>query len=443
MLASNLRILNDLKAFLNEVSTNPELTDYFRNSKTDFTRKRKLCFQNLSLLIVRLCKKTLSVEIDGFFKELNSFKTCSVPAFSLQRLKLKPLFFNSWNSFLCKRFYHHYGQEVKRWKGYRVFGCDGSTISLVNRPELNTFFGGQSNQCCSFVVAKTFYCYDVLNKLILFSNITPYRYGELKSAYNLVQRGGLEADMLMIYDRNFSNYKMAALMQWQEKEIKYLIRVKDSLKFAQGFINSGKDSDVISIYPGPTAIIELKKCGYVVTANTPLQIRLIAVKLSTGLTEVLMTNLWEQEGFKVAEFKELYALRWGVESNISFQKNIVQLESLSGLTPLSVMQDFYATVFITNLHFLLIKDAQQKIDEQVKKSKYPLQVNNNKAYGKIKEYIIKLFLSKQPAQILKDLTLYFIRSPLPVRKNRCYPRVKKNQMSKSKFKTFSNYKPAF
>lgn len=443
MLESNLRILNDLKAFLKEVSINSELTDFFRYSKTDFTRKRKLCFQNLSLLIVRLCKKTLSVEIDAFIKDLNPLKTCSVSAFSMQRSKLKPSFFNHWNSLLSKSFYQHYGQQVKRWKGYRVFACDGSSISLVNRPVLNAFFGGQSNQICSYVAAKTFYCYDVLNKLILFSKITPYRFGELRTAYHMIDKGVLEPDMLMIYDRNFSNYKMAALMQWQEKEVKYLIRVKDSLQFAQRFINSGKDSEVINIYPGPTAVEGLRTCGYTVRANTPLQTRLIAVKLSTGHIEVLMTNLWEHEGIKATEFKELYALRWGVESNISFQKNILQLESLSGLTPVSVMQDFYATVFITNLHFLLIKDAQQKIDERITKNKYPLQVNNNKAYGKIKEYITQLFLSNEPVQILKTLTDYFIRAPLPIRKNRSYPRVRKNPMSKCKFKTFTNYKPAF
>jgi hypothetical protein len=442
MSGANVIILSELKTFLKEVSINSELTDLFRNSKTDFTRKRKLCFQNLSVLIARLCKKTLSVELDSFFKETKSSRTCSVAAFSLQRAKLNPIFFKAWNTFLCKRFYHHYGNQVKRWKGYRVFGCDGSNISLVNRPELNEYFGGQSNQTSSFIGAKTFYCYDILNKIILYSSITPYRHGELKSAYNFIERAGLESDMLMIYDRYYSNYKMAALMQWQEKEVKYLIRVKDSLKFAQKFINSGKSSEIINIYPSSSSIISLKKCGYIVKADTALRIRLIAVKLSTGITEVLMTNLWEEE-VKAAEFKKLYALRWGVESNIGFQKNILQLESISGLTPLSVMQDFYATVFVTNLHFLLIKDAQQKLDESNTISKYPLQVNNNKAYGKIKEYFIQLFLSEEPDQILKILTDYFIRGPLPVRKNRSYPRVRKNPMTKSKHKTYTNYKPAF
>jgi hypothetical protein len=439
----NVSILNDLKAFLNEVSINSELTNLFRNSQTDFTRKRKLCFQNLTLLIVRLCKKTLSVELDDFFSEIESPKSCSVPAFTQQRAKLKPSFFNSWNHFLWRSFYHYYGKRVKLWNGYKVIGCDGSSISLVNRPELNEYFGGQSNQNCSFVIAKTFYCYDVLNKMILYSKITPYRYGELRSAYDVLTKVDLDSNMLMIFDRNFSNYKMAALMQWKEKEIKYIIRAKESLRYVKSFLKSGKDSDVVNIYPAETSIKGLKECGYTVSSKTPLKVRLILVKLSSGITEVLMTNLWEEEGFMTSEFKELYSLRWGVESNIGFQKNILQLESLSGLTPTSVMQDFYATVFTTNLHFLLIKDAQSEIERRTIIGKYPLQVNNNKAFGKIKKHLIELFLSEEPEKLLRTLTGIFIRAPLPIRKNRSYPRLRKNPQSKSKFRTFTNYKPAY
>jgi Transposase DDE domain len=443
MLKANLKIIFALKEFLFTVADNKEYKSFFRNKETDFTRKRKLSFEKLALLIVRLCKKTLSVEIEKFFEEMQTGISCSVAAFSLQRMKLNPSFFYSWNMVLWMNFYTAYGSKVKRWRGFRVIGCDGSTISLVNRPELQQYFGGQSNQSCSFVVAKTFYCYDVLNKMILFPQIAPYRYGELRMAYDILERSSIEEDMLLIFDRNFSNYKMAALLQWKEKEIKYVIRVKDSLNFFKKFIGSKKSSAVIEIFPSPSSIDGLKECGYIVQKNTPLKVRLVRVKLSSGKIEVLMTNLWQEEGYADGEFKTLYAMRWRVESNISFQKNILQLESLSGLTPISVMQDFYATVVVTNLHFLLIKQAQETIEDTMADKKYPLQVNNNKAFGKIKENLIPLFISKKPSEILKTLHSYFIRTPLPIRKDRSYPRIRKNPMSKSKHKTFTNYKPAY
>ena len=443
MLKANLKIISALKEFLITVADNSEYRNFFRNTETDFTRKRKLSFAKLVLLIVRLCKKTLSVEIEKFFEETNAGFPCSVAAFSLQRMKLNPSFFYSWNMVLWMNFYAAYGSHVKRWKGFRVLGCDGSNVSLVNRPELQEYFGGQSNQTCSFVVAKTFYCYDVLNKMILFPQMAPYRYGELRMMYDIIERAPMKEDMLLIFDRNFSNYKMAALLQWKEKEIKYVIRVKDSLNFSKQFVRSKKQSAVIEIFPSSSSMDGLKECGYIVQKDTPLKVRLIRVKLSSGKIEVLMTNLLEEEGYPADEFKMLYSLRWGVESNIGFQKNILQLESLSGLTPISVMQDFYATVLVANLHFLLIKQAQETIDDTMSDKKYPMQVNNNKAFGKIKENLIPLFVSQNPSEILKTLHSYFIRAPLPIRKDRSFPRIRKNPMTNSKYRTYTNYKSAY
>jgi hypothetical protein len=443
MSSANLKIISSLKTFLLTVSENQEYKNYFRTTETAFTRRRKLSFEKLALIIVQLCKKTLSVEIDKFFEQINSGSSCSVAAFSMQRKKLNPAFFYAWNMVLWKNFYNEYGSQAKRWRGFRVLGCDGSNITLINKPELQSHFGGQSNQFNSFTVAKTFYCYDVLNKMILFPQIAPYRYGELRMAYDTIEKAPIEQDMLLIFDRNFSNYKMAALLQFKEREIKYVIRVKESLNFAKDFIDSKKRSEVVEIFPSPSSIQGLKECGYIVKADTPIKIRLVRVDLSTGKTEVLMSNLWEDEGYLTFEFKKLYALRWGVESNIDFQKNILQLESLSGLKVITVIQDFYATVFVSNLHALLIKQAQKTIDKTMAGKKHPMQINNNKAFGKIKENMIALFVSEKPDLILKILHDYFIRDPLPIRSGRSYPRVRKNVMSKSKFRTFTNFKPAY
>ena len=100
-----------------------------------------------------------------------------------------------------------------------------------------------------------------------------------------------------------------------------------------------------------------------------------------------MTNLWEEEGHQPEIFKDLYFMRWGVETNISIQKNIMQIESFSGLTVNAVLQDFYATVMIANLHAVLIKDAQKTIDKEDAKRKYPMKVNKNKSLGKLKNRI--------------------------------------------------------
>lgn len=440
MLKANLRIIEELRFFLNYVASDRAMLDTFSVRPNGFIRRRKLPFDRLALLIAKLCKKTLSVELEQFFVDAAIPISCSTSAFCQQRMKLKPLFFMVWNELLCKYFYAILGEQVKRWKGYRVVAVDGSNVSLVNTPALRDYFGGQRNQETFFVQAKAIYRFDVLNRLVLSASLVPYRTGELTVTYPMVET--LEDDMLAIYDRNFCTYKMIALHLWQEKERKFLIRAKESRALFRTFIESGEQSGVIEMCPTLSAIQGLRQQGYIIDNNTLLKVRLVRVDLPLSV-EVLITNLWEEEGYSSDVFKDLYFLRWGIEINISHQKNILQLESFSGLSPLSVEQDFHATVFISNLHAVLVNDAQKTIDSSQKKGKYAMKVNTNKSYGKLKTYIIKLFMSEDPEVILQTLGRYFTRDTLPVRPGRTFPRMVKNKQSKSKYKNFMNHKPAY
>lgn len=443
MLSVNVKIIEELKNFLFLVSKDQQLLSVFRTSEKDFTRNRKLPFEKLVLLIAKLCKKTLSVEIEQFFEQINIDLPCSVSAFSQQRMKLDGLFFYWWNMVLWQTFYVLGGENVKKWKGYRVIAGDGSSVTLVNNRSIGSYFGGQNNQYDSYIGGRTYYAYDVLNGLILFPWIRPYRFAEVEMAYQTIQQLGAQGqDMLMIYDRNFCSYKMAALHLWEEKEVKFVIRAKENIKHVDAFIKSGETSAIIELKPTPEAIKGLKKSGYIITCNTTIRVRLIRVELGHSV-EVLMTNLWEEEGYTSDEFKELYAMRWGIEINISLQKNILQLESFSGLTSNAVIQDFYATVFIANLYTLLIKPAQQTVNLKTTKRKHAQKINNNKSFGHLKKSIVQLFIENEPLAILRTLHDLFIKDTLPIRKGRRFERVIKNKHSKSKFRTYSNFKPAY
>jgi len=443
MLSVNVKIIEELKNFLLLVTEDQKLLSVFRSSEKDFTRNRKLPFEKLVLLIAKLCKKTLSVEIEQFFEQINIDLPCSVSAFSQQRMKLDGRFFYWWNVVLWQTFYAIGGVNIKRWKGYRVIAGDGSSVTLINNTSISSFFGGQNNQYNSYVGGRTYYAYDVLNGLILFSWIRPYRFAEVEMAYQTIQQLGTQGqDMLMIYDRNFCSYKMAALHLWEEQEVKFVIRAKENIKHISAFIKSGQASAIIELKPTPEAIKGLKSSGYIITCNTTIKVRLVRVELGHSV-EVLMTNLWEEEGYTSDEFKEIYAMRWGIETNISLQKNILQLESFSGLTSKAVIQDFYATVFIANLHTLLIKPAQVTATLKTTKYQHNQKINNNKSFGYLKKFLVRLFIENETSAILETLHDLFIKNTLPIRKGRAFERTIKNKHSKSKFRTYSNFKPAY
>lgn len=440
MREANLKIIIELKCFIDTVAANRSFLNLFCVSGTDFLRTRKLPFDKLVFFIMRLCKKTLSIELEKFFEELGDITGgCSVSAFSQQRIKLKPSLFYWWNTVLWDSFHRNYGKSVKRWKGYKLIAADGSSVGLVNTPALAAYFGGQSNQHTEFIAARTFYQYDVLNELVFSCGITPYRFSELKMAYQGIDK--LEPDMVTIYDRYFSNYVLVALHLWQETEKKFVIRARDQLNITKDFIASKKTSSIAYMKPSLSAIKVMKEMGFIVLSTTLLKVRLVRVELP-GSIEVLITNLWEEEGHQSEEFKELYFKRWGVETNIGIQKNILQLQSFSGLTVQSVIQDFYATVLTCNLHSILLKDAQKNADNTGKSRKYPQKINKNKSFGKLKMNLTSLFFSNNPMQVLQELYNHFIKDLIPIRTGRSFPRVRKNRQLNSKHKTYTNYKPA-
>lgn len=442
MLATNLRIIADLKQFLFSISSNKSHLQQFSLQPKAFKRRRVLTFERMAVFMVQLCKKTLKVELDEFFDSINT-ATCTKAAFCIQRLNFDPAFFYCWNMVLCESFYNHFRSGVKRWRGYRLIACDGSNVALIRKAALEKVFGGQSNQEGSFVQAKTFYATDILNNLILYPQMVPYRYGELPAAYDMLNRINIPSDMLLIFDRNFSNYKVIALLTMREQPLKYVIRAKDSLNIVRDFIKTGKKEQIVEMQPTQAVRKGLERCGFIISPSQTIKTRLIKVELKNGTLEVLMTNLFKEDGYLNRDFKELYAKRWGVETNIGFQKNILQLEALSGHSPISVLQDFYATVFTANLHAILIRPAQTEIDKEKSKYKYPLKVNNNLSFGKLKKVIARIFLSRNIKNLVMDLHQHFIRDPLPVRAGRTYPRIRKNPLSKNKHRYYTNYKPAF
>ena len=105
MFDANLRIISDLKEFITIVVNDRKLLNYFSVTEKAFSRSRKLPFDKLVVLITKLCKKTLNIELETFFEEIGSKSPCSVSAFSQQRSKLKASFFYYWNLLLCRSFY--------------------------------------------------------------------------------------------------------------------------------------------------------------------------------------------------------------------------------------------------------------------------------------------------------------------------------------------------
>ena len=172
MVAANLKIIEELKLFLETISSDPELRKLVTENENDFSRKRKLSLERIAGIIINMPKRSLSIEIQEFFDSMGKgLDSCTKGAFSLQRTKLKPLFFLVWNKWLVDNFYHYYGKHVKRWRDFRLQAVDGSTVYLLNKKEIVDHFGTHGNKHTSTALARVLQIHDVLNDITVWGDI--------------------------------------------------------------------------------------------------------------------------------------------------------------------------------------------------------------------------------------------------------------------------------
>ena len=148
--------------------------------------------------------------------------------------------------------------------------------------------------------------------------------------------------------------------------------------------------------------------------------------MSTGEIEVLITNLINQKKYKLEEFAYLYWSRWEVETLYGILKNRLNLENFSGKTLETVEQDFYSTIFVSNLESLLTENTNIKLKERSENNKNELKVNKTVSFNAIKRNIIKLLFEEKInlKKLMQKLENEFKQNPTPIRPGRVYERKK-------------------
>jgi len=440
MIEANIKIIGELKEFLNIINYDSELKELFTEKSSDFSRNRKLTFNRTVLLILNMLKRSLAIEVREFFELIeNDNITCTKSAFTIQRMKLKSSLFEVWNKLFVDCFYNYYGEKVKKWNNFLLLGVDGSTAYLFNKQEVRNYFGVQENQFTETPIARVMKFYDVLNKINIFSKICPIKISEQTIVADHIEK--LPENSLSIYDRGFPGYALIYLHINQERMRYFVMRCKASFnKQVIAFINSPENDIIVEMFPNEKAIEKLRQYGYCVKKNTSIKVRMVKAVLNTGEIEVLLTNLYDQDTYKTACFKDLYYMRWGVETSYNGDKNFQQLEQFSGHTVCSIKQDFYALIFVANLQSLIEKQCEPFLEKKNKQRVHNYKINKNISIGSMKNKIVLLFFTKKPQNILLHLQSLFKQNTEPIRPNRSYSR--KMCKKSPRFKTLTNYKRA-
>ena len=367
-------IKRSMKKCINEIASTSEL--YCKNPKADFTRNRKLTFSDTMKAILCFSGKSLNKEMIEIFG--CSGDIASVSAFVQQRSKIKVTAFDE----LFHKFTDNH-VKTNLYKGYRLLAVDGSDIStpdfdnctndnLTNLYHLNALYDLCSN-------AYT----DALVQGRLERN-------EHKALIQMAKRNLYSVPTIFIADRGYESLNNMAHIQ--ELGQYFIIRLKDinSNGIAKGFnlSNYGVSFDVpfnLNLTRKQTnavkGLCEMNNFKFVPHTSTfdflpktskksdplvffNLKFRLVRFEVSEGKYELLATNL-DVSQFPIEKLKELYAMRWGIETSFRHLKYSLALNNFHSKKSEGILQEIFAKLTMYNftqmiISHIIISNAKRK-----------------------------------------------------------------------------------
>jgi hypothetical protein len=404
---------------------------FVMNPEKDFTRKRKIDFGTFMKITLGMTGRSMNKELLDYFDF--SKDAPGVSAYNQQRAKVLPEAFE----FL----FHEFTSVVesnKLFNGYRLLACDGSNLTIASNPNdaetyvnSNQYEGGVNR-----LHLNAFY--DVMNRIYVDATIQNWaNKNEFRACAQMIDRSKFDENVILIADRGYENYNIFA--HAEEKGWKYIIRVKD--KGSNGILSGlhiseeGAFDKIISfrltrsqkkvkLTNGYKFMPTCQTFDYVPVGSKidyPILFRVVRFLITDNTYETIITNLDGNE-FTPNIIKELYHLRWGIETSFRELKYAVGLSN------------FHAkkTNYIKTRNFCKISIVQF------------LRINNNKSYcetnkkAKIYQvnftlaiFICREYLKNKRALSPPDIELLILRNVLPVRPGRKDPRKVKIQKTVS------------
>ena len=366
----------NLDSAIQEVVSDFKENYHINNHNPDFSRKRVLTMETVINLL-------LSMQGGSLKKELyDAGVSVSASAFVQQRDKIPWMvmeeIFENFNS-KCK--------DTKTYKGYRVLAIDGTTINMARNPKSDSFVINTSTPT-GYNQLHVNPLYDVLNKTYQYCVIQPQpQQDEVGALLFMMKWYDFKEKTLIVADRGYESYNVFAHIQ-NTPNTDFLIRVKQDRTAMREI---GKlpmmelDKDV-SFTITTTQTKEDKENGYILLQTCkkedriyssktragrwdfpspyPMKIRVVRFKLDTGEYETLATSL--PRSITLAEIKELYHARWGIETAFRELKYGIGLVNLHGKKDDFVRQEIFSAMIMSNFCSRIVNEVVvQKNDANI------------------------------------------------------------------------------
>lgn len=376
--AYSKQIKSILENIIDEMSTHPEL--FAKNPGKDFTRDRKLSFNKLIHLLLGMRGNSINKELYDYFKNIDELMTSS--AFVQQRNKLL--------GFAMEYLLHEFNSQcndTKTYNNYHLYAIDGSDINIVYNPYDEETYIKQGN-LKGFNQLHLNALYDVMNKTYLDAYVqTAHKANEIDAACNLIDRVSFKDKSIIVADRGYGSLNLIQHMINKDnldfvirakhknwiKEVETLPMEELDTKISFTIINDQTNASkkLCQKYKGTGKIKNLSNKRWDFVSPCFMTLRIVRFKISEDTYETLVTSLDENE-FPLSKMKELYHLRWGIETSFRELKYAIGLVNFHSKNVEYITQEIFARLIMYNFCERITNNIVIKQDNN---RKWTYQVN--------------------------------------------------------------------
>ena len=401
---------------------------FSKHPETDFSRKRKLDFQSLVHFCICMEAGSIRHELLKYFAYDSD--TLSNSAFYQQRNKLLPEAF----SFLFRQFNEHYPFSMYKGK-YHLLACDGSSFTFTRNPkDQDSYFAPNEKTTNGYNQVHVVALFDLLSKRYCDTIVQPIRKkNEFQALVDMIDRHYIPGTIpVFIADRGFHSFNVFA--HAIEHNSCFLIRAKDvNMRRLLGNDLPDEENFDIQIKRILTRSQSQKKrlhpeleeqyrfiCKEVTFdyiehgsgKEYPISLRILRFKISEDGYENIITNLPVEE-FSAEEIKELYRMRWNLETSFRELKHTIGAVNFHSKKREYIEMEIWARLILYN--FCSVITRHVVITKKNRKHSY--QVNYTVAYQAC-HYFLRLHNGEEPPNIESLIE----QNILPIRPNRKYAR---------------------
>ncbi|MDF2673809.1 MAG: hypothetical protein K0R09_2074 [Clostridiales bacterium] len=321
-----------------------------------------------------------------------------------------------------------------------MLAVDGSDLCIAHNPnDIENYFVTSKN-AKRYNLLHLNAMYDLCSRVYVDSIVqTGRKENEFQALTDMVDRSDIKEKTIVIADRGYESYNIFEHIA--KKGWNYVIRVKDigsngitsglSLPNQETFdieystLLTRRQTNEIKAHPEKYKFMpQSQKFDYLSVGdkgNYPITFRVVRFAISENAYEVIITNLTKKE-FPVEKIKEIYRMRWGIETSFRELKYAIGLTNFHSKKAAYILQEIFAR--LTMYNFCEIITTHVVI--QQKGRKYSYQVNFTMAIS-----ICLYYFRSSNAISPPNVEALIQKNILPVRNGRKDPRKVRTKSSVS------------